>query len=91
MYYVYVLYSASCEVYYKGYTENIEKRLDEHNSGLSRYTSGKGPWELIILESHATKREALIREKSLKSCKSDYFQWLRRQPQNMVHSGRYRI
>ena len=55
MYSVYVLYSASFQVYYKGYTENINDRLAQHNAGLSRYTAGKGPWELIILESYSTK------------------------------------
>ena len=55
MYYVYVLHSASFQVYYKGYTENIHDRLAQHNAGLSRYTAGKGPWELIILECYSTK------------------------------------
>jgi putative endonuclease len=85
MYYVYILYSPSFQVYYKGYTENINDRLAQHNAGLSRYTAGKGPWELIILECYSTKREALIREKSLKRCKSDYFEWLRMQPRNCLH------
>ncbi|MFN9354261.1 MAG: GIY-YIG nuclease family protein, partial [Chitinophagales bacterium] len=31
MFYVYIIYSASGDVYYKGYTENIDKRLAEHN------------------------------------------------------------
>ncbi|MFN5621307.1 MAG: GIY-YIG nuclease family protein [Flavobacteriales bacterium] len=87
MYFVYVLFSPSFRVYYKGYTENITNRLAQHNGGLSRYTAGKGPWELIILESYPTKREALIREKSLKRCKSEYFEWLRHQPQNLCYKA----
>jgi putative endonuclease len=85
MYYVYVLYSVSCRIYYKGYTENISKRLFEHNHDLSRFTAGKGPWELIILERYSTKREALAREKSLKRCKSEYFEWLRCQRRDGIH------
>ena len=42
MYWVYIIENAS-GIYYKGYTENLEKRINEHNSGESRYTSGKGP------------------------------------------------
>ena len=85
MFYVYVLYSPSRGLYYKGFTEDVGKRLNQHNGNLSRYTSGKGPWELIIVEVYATKREALIREKSLKRCKSDYFEWLRSRPQNILN------
>jgi putative endonuclease len=50
MYYVYVLHSASYGLYYKGFTQDVERRLSEHNRDKSRYTSGKGPWELLILE-----------------------------------------
>ncbi len=41
MFYVYVLYSESHQVYYKGFTENVTKRFNEHNNNLSRYTAGK--------------------------------------------------
>ena len=84
MYYVYVLHSASYGLYYKGFTQDVERRLSEHNRDKSRYTSGKGPWDLLILEVFETKREALIREKSLKRCKPEYYEWLRFQPRNRV-------
>ena len=84
MFYVYVLYSDSHQVYYKGFTENVIKRLTEHNNNLSRYTAGKGPWKLIVVEQFDQKRSALLREKGLKRCKSDYFQWLKQQRQNLA-------
>ena len=84
MYYVYILRSKSDGTYYKGYTEDYAKRLAEHNSGLSKYTSGKMPWEMIYLEAHTTKKAALIREKKLKRCKSDYFEWLVMQDSNLL-------
>jgi putative endonuclease len=65
MYYVYVLYSASYGLYYKGFTQDVERRLIEHNSDKSRYTSGKGPWELLILEVFDTKREAAVKSRTL--------------------------
>ena len=49
--------------YYKGSSENYLKRLEEHNAGLSPYTSGKIPWELFYVEVHPDKRSALIRER----------------------------
>ena len=65
MYYVYVLYSPSYGLYYKGFTQDVERRLIEHNSNKSRYTSGKGPWELLILEVFETKREAAVKSRTL--------------------------
>jgi len=66
MFYVYVIFSPSTGLYYKGFTTQPEQRLQEHNSGRSHYTSNKGPWELVYLESFELKRDALIREKLLK-------------------------
>jgi putative endonuclease len=60
------------------------KRLEDHNAGLSYYTSQKLPWELIYVEEHATKQLALIREKKLKRCKAEYFEWLVNQPTNIL-------
>lgn len=66
MYHVYILYCHAHDLYYKGYTENLSIRLIEHNEGLSRYTSGKGPWELVYQKMFETKREALIEERRIK-------------------------
>ena len=66
MFYVYIIRSKDSGIFYKGFSVNPEKRLEEHNSGRSRYTSDKGPWELVYQESFETKREALIREKQIK-------------------------
>jgi putative endonuclease len=84
MFYVYILKSLKDGTYYKGFTEDYKKRLEEHNSGLSRFTSGKLPWQLIYVEAHSTKKDALIREKKLKKCKSDYFEWLALQNSNIL-------
>ena len=81
-FFTYVIYSPTHKIYYRGFTEDVQRRLFEHNNDLSRYTSGKGPWKLIIVEEYKSKREALIREKALKKCKAEYFQWLKEQPTN---------
>ncbi|MBK6641642.1 MAG: GIY-YIG nuclease family protein [Bacteroidetes bacterium] len=54
MFFVYIIYSSSYDVFYKGFTDNPEKRLWEHNNDLSRYTKGKGP---RLLEEYETKRK----------------------------------
>jgi len=66
VFYVYIIYSESRDVYYKGMTRNPEKRLQEHNENTSRYTSGRGPWEYVYIQKYLTKREALIEENRLK-------------------------
>ena len=66
-FYVYILQSLSDFSFYRGYTEDPIVRLQRHNNGESEYTSRKVPWKLVHLEYYASKREALIREKSLKT------------------------
>ena len=67
MYYVYVLKSLKTNRQYVGFTKNIEHRLKEHNSGLSRYTKSRGPWELIYFEEKETLKAAEKRERFFKS------------------------
>ena len=66
MFYTYIIYSKSKDIYYKGFSESPTQRLLDHNENKSRYTSGKGPWEFVYLQSFQTKKEALVREKKLK-------------------------
>jgi putative endonuclease len=67
MYYVYIIKSK--EGYrYTGMTENVEKRLLEHNSkSLSFWTKRGSDWKIIYVEEYPTKVEALKREKWMKT------------------------
>ncbi len=67
MYYVYVLKSEKSSSLYKGQTDNLEKRLKEHNNGKVKYTKSYIPWEIIYYEVFTTREEAVNREKYLKS------------------------
>ena len=67
MWYVYVLFSKSHNRFYKGISQNVEKRLKEHNSGKTKSTKGFMPWKLFIIEEYDTLAEARHREKFLKS------------------------
>ena len=66
-FYVYVLESESSDRLYTGHTKNIDERVNQHNSGKSRYTRGRGPWRLMFYEEYATRGEAMVREKFLKT------------------------
>lgn len=83
-YYIYILKSQQDGTYYKGFSEDYVERLNAHNSGKSTYTRNKIPWELIYVEEHSSKKEALIREKKLKRCKAEYFEWLRNSETNIL-------
>ena len=67
MYYVYVIKSIKYFNRYIGSTDEINKRVGEHNRGKCRYTSGRRPWVLIYKEVFLTRSEAMEREKFLKS------------------------
>ena len=64
--YTYILRCAD-GTYYCGWTNNIEKRLASHNAGTGgKYTRSRRPVELVYLEEHATKEEAMSREWHIK-------------------------
>ncbi|MBW6498964.1 MAG: GIY-YIG nuclease family protein [Bacteroidales bacterium] len=73
-YTVYILESVQSGHFYKGYTSDIEKRLWEHNNGLSRYTRNKGPWKLVFEKKFENKSEALLFEKRIKRFNSNSLQ-----------------
>ena len=67
MYYTYILKSLSDNIHYYGQTENLQKRVEEHNFGLSGYTKKHLPWKLIYFEEYSTRSEAMMREKFFKT------------------------
>ncbi len=76
MFTVYALYSKTYNKIYVGQTEDIQRRLFEHNNGLlSKYTKRYKPWEIIYTESYSTRSETMKREKQLKSQKGREFIW----------------
>lgn len=64
--FVYIIYSDTVREFYKGVTDHPEIRLREHNENKSRFTAGKGPWQLVYLRPYQTRREALIEERRIK-------------------------
>ena len=68
---MYVLVSQSTGRRYVGQTDDLARRLAEHNDptrNVGKYTTrNKGPWSLVHDESLATRAEAMRREKWLKS------------------------
>ena len=67
MFYVYVLKSLKNGLFYKGMTDNIERRFKEHCNGNSKTTKGYLPLELVFVQICDTRIEARKLEKYLKS------------------------
>ncbi|MEM9325614.1 MAG: GIY-YIG nuclease family protein, partial [Bacteroidota bacterium] len=68
MYYVYIIYSGSSDVYYVGSSSDPEKRLQRHNEGVfNTYTSKRRPWLLeAIFEAGSSRSEAERLERFIK-------------------------
>ncbi len=66
-YYTYVLQSKSDSNFYVGYTNNLNRRLEEHKNEKVRSTRNRLPLELVYWEGCLNQRDAIKREKYLKS------------------------
>jgi putative endonuclease len=67
MYYAYVLKSADHSYYYKGHCQDLQKRLIQHNSGITASIKPFIPFVIIYYEIFSTEIEAVNREKYFKS------------------------
>lgn len=53
---------------YTGWTNNLEKRIKDHNSGNgAKYTKSRLPVELVYCEMFETKEQAMSREFRIKN------------------------
>lgn len=76
-FWVYILRCAD-GAYYTGHTDNLEKRIAEHQAGeLEGYTHHRRPVTLIYSETFTTREEALASERQIKG-------WSRRKKETMM-------
>ncbi len=66
-YYIYILQSKKDNNFYTGYTANLRERLDEHNNGKVTSTKCRRPFELVYFEGCLSQKDAIHREKYLKT------------------------
>jgi putative endonuclease len=77
IYFAYVLENPQGK-FYIGSTEDIERRLQQHNSAEkdgTKFTHKNGPWRLVWSEQHFTRASAMRRERQIKQMKSA--RWIR--------------
>ena len=67
-YYVYILQSKIyTDRFYTGFSENIENRLKDHNSGKNPHTSKYKPWRIKTAIAFTDRQKALDFERYLKA------------------------
>ena len=67
---MYIIQSSNSGRYYIGHTDEISRRLTEHNSGMAKYTRREKPWKVVYVENYATRSAAMRRELEIKGKKS---------------------
>jgi len=72
---VYILFSPSLDKFYVGSTDNVDKRLIEHNSGFYKgaYTSKRSDWEIFLHFNCSSRQRAKLIESHIKNMKSSTF------------------
>ncbi|MBX3240494.1 MAG: GIY-YIG nuclease family protein [Chitinophagaceae bacterium] len=72
MYYIYILYSESADLYYVGYSDDPHRRLVEHNNkAIYSFTAKHRPWIIkAIFSCGDSEGEAIKLERFIKKQKS---------------------
>ena len=90
LYTIYAIQSLLDGRIYVGFTDNIIRRLKEHNAGKTTSTKGYRPWELIYSEFANDRIAARNREKYLKGGSGKEFlkTWRRSSTDTCLPAGR---
>ncbi|MDP3888916.1 MAG: GIY-YIG nuclease family protein [bacterium] len=79
-FHVYIL-KCNDDSYYIGHTDDIERRVSEHEQGLiSGYTSTRLPVKVVFVEEFGTRAEAIDAERKLKG-------WSRKKKETLIKYG----
>ena len=67
MFYTYVLLSEKDKEFYVGFTNDLKRRLDEHQRGVVGSTAQRRPLKLVYYEACLHENDAIKREKYFKT------------------------
>ena len=71
--FLYINYSKSLDRYYTGHTDNLLRRIPEHNAARCKATKFGVPWTLVFSKSFNLRAEAMKEEYKIKRMKSRKF------------------
>ena len=80
--YTYILYSQKLDKYYIGSCINMDIRLRQHNSGVSKFTRAGIPWVVVYTEEFTSLPDARRRKLKIKRMKS------RKYVEDLIQKGR---
>ena len=83
MFYVYILKSKKDDELYIGSTNNLKRRVEEHNKEKSFGTKFRTPFELVYYEAYKKESDARRRELSLK-VRGNARRWLKERLQDSL-------
>ncbi len=66
MFTTYILYSKIINSYYTGHSNDLERRMKEHNSGRNSTTRKGVPWIVVFTVEFQTRGEAVQLEYKIK-------------------------
>jgi len=66
-YITYILLSRIASKTYVGHTNNLKRRISEHNSGKTVFSKRYKPWTIIYTEKFLDEQSSIKREKYFKS------------------------
>jgi putative endonuclease len=67
MFFAYVLKSIEHNYYYKGHCQGLDKRLKQHNPGVTKSIMPYIPFKLVYFEEFESEADAIKREKYFKT------------------------
>lgn len=69
MFTVYILQSLKSQKFYIGHTNDLTRRLNEHNAGKSSFAKAHRPFKVVYIQRFSSKQLAYQREIEIKSYK----------------------
>ncbi len=80
MFYMYILLCSDGS-YYTGHTDQLEKRIEEHQAGVYEgYTKSRRPVKIVFQQSFSTREEAFSAERKVKK-------WSKRKKEAMIQAN----
>jgi putative endonuclease len=66
MYTTYILFSSKIDKYYTGQTDDLDRRMEEHNRGKTPFLETGMPWNLVFSRECNSRHDAIKLEKFIK-------------------------
>ena len=66
MFTTYIIHSIKIRKFYTGQTDDLNRRLEEHNRGKTTFLANGMPWILVFSKEFNSRNEAIMLEKFIK-------------------------